>query len=79
MCIRSLTRSASSSSTPTRAGSRFVTIVGDDEAARGEVAVKNLATGEQQALPRAAVASFHQECERRIVTYLMPDTCRPET
>lgn len=37
---------------------RFVVIVGDDEAARGEVAVKNLVTGEQVALPRAEVAAF---------------------
>jgi histidyl-tRNA synthetase len=37
-------------------GIRFVTVVGEDEAARNEVAVKNLATGEQQVVPRADVA-----------------------
>jgi len=37
---------------------KFVTVVGDDEAARGDVAVKNLATGEQQVIPRAQVAAF---------------------
>jgi histidyl-tRNA synthetase len=39
-------------------GIRFVTIVGDDETARGEVAVKNLSTGAQEILPRAQVAAF---------------------
>jgi histidyl-tRNA synthetase len=38
-------------------GARFVTIEGDDERARGEVTVKNLATGEQQAVARAEVAT----------------------
>ncbi|MGH9176606.1 MAG: histidine--tRNA ligase [Vicinamibacterales bacterium] len=37
---------------------RFVTVVGDDEAARNEVAVKNLATGTQVVMPRALVAEF---------------------
>jgi histidyl-tRNA synthetase len=37
---------------------RFVTILGDDEAARGEVAVKNLSTGAQEIMPRAEVAAF---------------------
>jgi len=37
---------------------RFVTIVGDDEAARREVAVKNLATGVQEVVPRTAVAEY---------------------
>ena len=37
-------------------GIRFVMVVGDDEAARNEVAVKNLATGEQQVVPRAEAA-----------------------
>ena len=37
---------------------RFVTIVGEAEAERGEVAVKNLQTGEQQVMPRADVAAF---------------------
>ena len=39
-------------------GIRFVAVVGDDEAARNEVAVKNLATGEQRAVPRADVAQL---------------------
>ncbi|MEW6320749.1 MAG: histidine--tRNA ligase [Acidobacteriota bacterium] len=36
---------------------RLVVVEGDDEAARGEVAVKDLATGEQTALPRAEAAA----------------------
>jgi histidyl-tRNA synthetase len=36
----------------------FVLILGDDEVARGQVAVKNLTTGEQTAVSRAAVAEF---------------------
>lgn len=36
----------------------FVAVVGDDEAARGEVAVKNLVSGEQVSLPRGQVADF---------------------
>jgi histidyl-tRNA synthetase len=39
-------------------GVRFAAIVGDAEQQRGEVAVKNLKTGEQHVLPRAAVADF---------------------
>jgi histidyl-tRNA synthetase len=39
-------------------GIRFVTVVGEEEASRGDVAVKNLATGAQQVMPRAAVADF---------------------
>jgi histidyl-tRNA synthetase len=39
-------------------GIRFVTVVGDDEAARNEVAVKNLATGEQQLVARGDVAKL---------------------
>ena len=39
-------------------GIRFVTVVGEAEAERGEVAVKNLQTGEQQVMPRANVADF---------------------
>jgi histidyl-tRNA synthetase len=41
-------------------GIRFVTIVGDDEAARGVVAVKDLKTGEQKVVPRADVAAHVQ-------------------
>lgn len=36
----------------------FVLVAGDDELARGEVAVKNLASAEQTAVPRAEVAAF---------------------
>jgi histidyl-tRNA synthetase len=36
----------------------FVTIVGEDERARGEVAVKDLRTGEQTAVARAEAARF---------------------
>ena len=36
----------------------FVVVVGDDEAARAEVAVKALKTGAQQVVPRAEVADF---------------------
>jgi histidyl-tRNA synthetase len=36
---------------------RFVTVMGQDEIARGEVKIKNLTTGEQQAVTRAAVLS----------------------
>jgi histidyl-tRNA synthetase len=39
-------------------GVRYVAIVGDDEAARGEVAVKNLATGDQASIARSQVAHF---------------------
>ena len=37
-------------------GARFFLVVGDDELAAGEVTVKELATREQERLPRAAVA-----------------------
>ena len=36
----------------------YVAIVGDDERASGTVAVKNLATGAQEAMPRAAAADY---------------------
>ncbi len=36
----------------------FVVVAGDDEAARGEVSVKNLSSGEQKAVPRAEAATF---------------------
>ena len=39
-------------------GVRFVTIAGEDEAARGEVAIKSMATGEQTSVPRNAVADY---------------------
>jgi histidyl-tRNA synthetase len=39
-------------------GVRFVLVVGDDEEARGEVAVKDLLSGEQAAVPRADVAAY---------------------
>jgi histidyl-tRNA synthetase len=37
---------------------RFVAVVGDDEAVRGEVAVKNLATGEQASVARSQIAEY---------------------
>jgi histidyl-tRNA synthetase len=36
----------------------FVAVVGDEEAASGKVAVKNLSSGEQHVVPRAQVAAF---------------------
>ena len=36
----------------------FVAIAGDDERAKGEVAFKDLASGEQQSVRRADAASF---------------------
>jgi histidyl-tRNA synthetase len=39
-------------------GIRFVAIVGDQEASRGEVAVKNLSSQEQHVMPRTDVAAF---------------------
>ncbi len=39
-------------------GAQFVTIEGDDERARGEVTVKNLASGDQQSVRRADLASW---------------------
>ena len=39
-------------------GVRFVTVVGDDETARGEVAIKNLMTREQTMVARSQVAAF---------------------
>jgi histidyl-tRNA synthetase len=41
-------------------GIPFVAIVGDDERVRGEVAVKNLQTGEQRSVQRSEVASLIQ-------------------
>jgi histidyl-tRNA synthetase len=37
-------------------GARFAVILGDDELARGEAAVKDLASGEQRNVPLAALA-----------------------
>jgi histidyl-tRNA synthetase len=42
----------------------LVAIVGDDERARGEVAIKDLKTGEQRSVKREAVASAVQNRER---------------
>jgi histidyl-tRNA synthetase len=39
----------------------FVTILGDEERARGDVAVKDMRSGEQHTVARANVASFIQE------------------
>jgi histidyl-tRNA synthetase len=41
-------------------GIRFVAIVGDDERARGEVAIKNLESGDQRSVKRADAASAVQ-------------------
>jgi histidyl-tRNA synthetase len=38
-------------------GAPFVAIMGDDERARGQVSLKDLRTGEQQAVPRADAAT----------------------
>jgi histidyl-tRNA synthetase len=47
----------------------FVAIVGDDERSRGEVAVKDLRTGEQKSVPRANAAAYlrtqNENAERR--------------
>jgi histidyl-tRNA synthetase len=42
-------------------GVPFVAVVGDDEAARGEVAVKRMTTGEQTTMARSEVAAFIKE------------------
>jgi histidyl-tRNA synthetase len=44
-----------------RQGMRFVLVIGPDEAAKGEVNIKNLATGEQKKAARSALA---QELKR---------------
>lgn len=41
-----------------RSGARFAVIVGDDEIARGAVSVKDLRTGEQKTIERAAAAAY---------------------
>jgi histidyl-tRNA synthetase len=41
-------------------GIPFVAIIGEDERARGEVAVKNLKTGEQRSVKQSDVASLIQ-------------------
>ncbi len=49
-----------------KSGIPFAVILGEDEAARGEVAVKNMATGEQLSLtPQAAAAHIHAVLEGR--------------
>jgi histidyl-tRNA synthetase len=40
-----------------RKGVRYALVLGPDELARGEVVVKELATGVQRSVPRAAVAA----------------------
>jgi histidyl-tRNA synthetase len=52
-------------------GVRYVAIIGDDEAARDEVAVKNLANGEQVSLARGEVAAFLKRSSQSV---LSPDT-----
>jgi histidyl-tRNA synthetase len=39
----------------------FVALLGDDERARGEVAIKDLRTGDQKGLPRSEAASYIRE------------------
>ena len=43
----------------------FVAIVGDDERARGEVAVKDMRSGEQTSVPRAEAAARILEWQNR--------------
>jgi histidyl-tRNA synthetase len=42
-------------------GVLFVVVMGDEERERGEVAIKNMRTGEQQSVKRDAVAAQLQE------------------
>ena len=49
-------------------GVRYVAIVGDDEAARGEVAIKNLASGEQVSLARTQVADFLKQSSQPLIS-----------
>lgn len=58
-------------------GIPFAAILGADELARGEVAVKNLGTGEQSSVPRADVAALLKRADARI-TALEPRTPNPE-
>jgi histidyl-tRNA synthetase len=46
-------------------GVPFVVVIGDDERARGEVALKNLKTGEQRTVKREEVAVMIREAEAR--------------
>ncbi len=41
-----------------KAGARFIVIVGENEVASDQFAVKNLASGEQVQVPRAELAAF---------------------
>ena len=43
-----------------RVSARFVVLLGEDEAAKGVVNVKNLATGKQSEVPVADVAAYIQ-------------------
>ncbi len=45
-------------------GIPFVAIIGDDERARGEVAIKDMLSGDQRCLKRADVANALQNRER---------------
>jgi len=49
-----------------KSGARFALILGEDEARRGEVMLKDLERGEQAALPRAALASALRERVRGV-------------
>ncbi len=46
-------------------GIPFAAVLGGDEIARGEVTVKNLATGEQQSVPRSEVAAMLRKATSR--------------
>jgi histidyl-tRNA synthetase len=45
---------------------QFVAFLGDDERARGEVAVKDLVLGHQESVPRAEVAAFIKQRQRNV-------------
>jgi histidyl-tRNA synthetase len=49
----------------------FVTIVGDDERANGSVSIKDLRSGAQETMPRAAAAAY---IAARVTQNLNPDT-----
>ena len=49
-----------------KSGARLAVILGEDEWARGEVAIKHLGTGEQQTVARAGLAAALREALRGI-------------
>ena len=46
----------------------FVAIVGDDERAQGNVSIKDLRSGEQESVPRAAPADVQSPADRTVST-----------